>query len=118
MPEFVRLDPGDAEFVDVIHTDAKSILMFGYGLEQPVGHVDFYPNGGTDQPGCGMLHLPAVGMSRMDSLDVATDIVSRHLVSCSHTRAISLYIESLKMGQECRFIAHECQSYEDFNQVP
>ena len=29
MPEFVRLDPGDADFVDVIHSDAKSILMFG-----------------------------------------------------------------------------------------
>ena len=31
MPEFVRLDPGDADFVDVIHTDARSILEFGSG---------------------------------------------------------------------------------------
>jgi pancreatic triacylglycerol lipase len=45
MPAFVRLDPTDAEFVDVIHTDSESILMGGYGMEQPVGHVDFYPNG-------------------------------------------------------------------------
>lgn len=29
MPDFVRLDRGDANFVDVIHTDAKSILMGG-----------------------------------------------------------------------------------------
>ncbi|XP_059098768.1 pancreatic lipase-related protein 2-like isoform X1 [Tigriopus californicus] len=113
MPEFVRLDPDDAEFVDVIHTDAKSILMFGYGMEQPVGHVDFYPNGGTDQPGCSLLDLP-VSMNSMVDPDRTADSVSRHLVACSHTRAINLYIESLNQDQSCFMVGHECPSYEEF----
>ena len=34
MPRFVRLDPDDATFVDVIHTDAKSILMLGKNVKE------------------------------------------------------------------------------------
>lgn len=42
-----KLDPSDAEFVDVIHTGA------GYfGKIEATGHVDFYVNGGYIQPAC------------------------------------------------------------------
>ncbi|KAA0199410.1 hypothetical protein HAZT_HAZT011520 [Hyalella azteca] len=51
----VRLDPSDAEYVDVIHTDSNEILPgipMSLGNPDPLGHVDFYPNGGSQQPGC------------------------------------------------------------------
>lgn len=46
-PEWSRLDPGDATIVDIIHTSMQVL-----SLSHPVGHVDFYPNGGRSQPGC------------------------------------------------------------------
>jgi len=43
-----RLDPTDAEFVDVIHTCGGTL-----GYKGALGHADFYPNGGSAiQPGC------------------------------------------------------------------
>lgn len=43
-----RLNVNDADFVDVIHTDGHL-----YGYPWPMGHADFFPNGGGPyQPGC------------------------------------------------------------------
>lgn len=42
-----RLSKADATFVDVIHTD-----VLQRGILQPIGHADFYVNGGIEQPGC------------------------------------------------------------------
>jgi pancreatic lipase-related protein 2 len=42
-----KLDKTDAEFVDVLHTNA-----FVQGTVEESGHVDFYLNGGVIQPGC------------------------------------------------------------------
>ena len=42
-PAFIRLDPSDAEFVDVIHTDAKSLLVFGKKTLLPyLGKFDWF----------------------------------------------------------------------------
>lgn len=52
-PDFVlapaahRLGKTNADFVDVIHTDGLE-----RGFLEPLGHADFYMNGGINQPGC------------------------------------------------------------------
>ncbi|XP_037293469.1 pancreatic lipase-related protein 3 isoform X4 [Manduca sexta] len=42
-----RIERTDAKYVNVIHTNGGVL-----GLKEPVGHMDFYPNGGMSQPGC------------------------------------------------------------------
>lgn len=60
-PKSLKLDASDAEFVDVIHTDAG---IFGYPT--PIGHVDFWPNQGiSPQPGC---TIPEVKRRSPDSI--------------------------------------------------
>jgi len=55
-----RLDATDANFVDVIHSNGENLILGGLGTWQPLGHVDFYPNGGRMQKGCANLFVGAV----------------------------------------------------------
>ncbi|XP_067951334.1 pancreatic lipase-related protein 2-like [Watersipora subatra] len=70
------LGPEDADFVDVIHTTFVAI--------KPMGHVDFYPNGGS-------LGVPALTWIH------------------SHLQAVYIYTESI--NGHCQFTSYVCESY-------
>ncbi|XP_034487743.1 lipoprotein lipase [Drosophila innubila] len=75
-----RLTKQDADYVEVLHTSVGS-----YGFDRPLGHVDFYANWGSQQPGC-FWH------------------------ECSHWRAFALFTESLQPRSV--FEAKGCQTTE------
>lgn len=106
MPTIVRLDPSDADFVDAIHTDGKSILLLGFGMEQPVGHIDFYPNNGRNQPGCKSSKISSFIISGMVE-------GSRRFISCNHQRAIDFYIATANR-KDCLSIGIACKNWESF----
>ncbi|KAF4517604.1 hypothetical protein B566_EDAN008595 [Ephemera danica] len=110
MPSYVRLDTSDAEFVDVIHTDGKSIFLLGYGMNQPCGHIDFYPNNGKEQPGCDIAENPVPLTLVKEGLEEA----SRVLLACNHVRAIKLFTDSI--NSRCPYVAHHCDSFDGFMQ--
>ncbi|KAM6986669.1 lipase member H [Aplochiton taeniatus] len=85
-----RLDSSDAQFVDVVHSDMDAL-----GFRKPLGHIDFYPNGGADQPGC-----------------PKTIFSGGPYFKCDHQRSVYLYLGSL--NRTCDIRAYPCSSYKDF----
>ncbi|XP_035523176.1 lipase member H [Morone saxatilis] len=85
-----RLDPSDAQFVDVLHTDIDAL-----GFREPLGHIDFYANGGTDQPGC-----------------PKTILSGGAYFKCDHQRSVLLFLDSV--NRTCVSKAFPCSSYKEF----
>merc|ERR1712156_1184406 len=102
-----RLLPTDAEFVDVIHTNSGDLLHGAVSLPEPCGQVDFYPNGGSHQPGCEEF---CVGW-----ICIGFDLIDFVLGggACSHKRAHKVYVESIRNPANS-FLSTECDSYETF----
>ena len=59
-----RLSPDDADFVDVLHTYTREALGVSIGIQQPIGDIDIYPNGGEVQPGCALGDVLAMAGSK------------------------------------------------------
>ncbi|XP_003744160.1 phospholipase A1 [Galendromus occidentalis] len=85
----VGLNESDANLVDALHTSAgDSILTGKLGVVRPIGHIDFYLNGGSYQPGCWEVDLV-----------------------CAHMRVHEYYVEAVRnqmTGATCKFGSHSC----------
>ncbi|OQR67498.1 lipase member H-A-like [Tropilaelaps mercedesae] len=84
---------GDADWVEGVHTSAGSNIVKGQvGVGVPYGDVDFYPNGGQEQPGCSLTE-----------------------VACNHQRAYGYYVSALQ-HPECKMTAGPiCSNVEKAN---
>ncbi|KAK8774747.1 hypothetical protein V5799_010720 [Amblyomma americanum] len=91
--ENISLSSGDASFVDVIHANGGLMTELRFGRKNPMGHLDFYPNGGTFQPGC------TGGLSDL---------------SCSHNKAWWYFIESVK-NETCSFRSIPCNDWYSYD---
>ena len=82
-----RISTESARHVEIIHTNAGFL-----GIFSPVGHVDFYPNGGSVQSGC------------LTSVKVPVN-------TCSHFRAYEYLAKSII--NETGFYGKKCSKQMD-----
>lgn len=111
----LSLSKDDAAFVDIIHTNNGELRTFKYGMDRSIGHVDFYPNGGSLQDGCSP--YPQLTIDKLKNVSSVGELFVTLLVStgCSHARAPNLYIESI-INHTCNFTSVPCDGgWQNFN---
>ncbi|UJR17675.1 hypothetical protein I4U23_004572 [Adineta vaga] len=109
-----RLDPSDALFVDVIHTDGAPRIDSGFGHLEPLGHVDFYPNGGSAQPTCGSNTGEVLLQSAWSLISTFNIANAVDTFSCNHMSAVYYYTDSINTPSPA--FAYSCSDYKNFEQ--
>ncbi|XP_015793291.2 inactive pancreatic lipase-related protein 1 [Tetranychus urticae] len=105
----LRLDPSDASYVDAIHTDYGNLVVEGLGIEDALGDIDFYPNGGYRQPACGKTK----GLFNVLNQGVIKGI--SETISCNHQFAPRLMlINPEQLTENCQFVGYQCSNYDDY----
>ncbi|XP_061706595.1 lipase member H-like [Cydia pomonella] len=87
LPPWERFNAGGAERVDALHTNID-----GFGIAHPMGHVDFYANGGEFQP------------------SMVGDFIMPCFLLCSHLRSAFYWL--LAYDNPDKFIAVRCDTME------
>ncbi|XP_034452665.1 endothelial lipase isoform X1 [Hippoglossus hippoglossus] len=124
-----RLSPDDADFVDVLHTYTREALGVSIGIQQPIGDIDIYPNGGDVQPGCALGDVLAVAGSTYFTINTylflqfcscspanlpssfSADFME--VMKCEHERAVHLFVDSL-MNKDHMSFAYQCTGPDRF----
>ncbi|KAI1304177.1 Inactive pancreatic lipase-related protein 1 [Halotydeus destructor] len=117
MPASVTLDLTDANFVDIIHADPNVLGPVGY--TESLGHIDFWPNGGSPQPGCFIRDRFFRGLEEGAELLSLSRIIRQsggYGFLCSHQMAQKWFEKSIINGAtgQCPFVGVKCANYQDF----
>ena len=78
-----------------------------------LGHMDYYPDGGSVQPGCLFGIDARPGGNLISKIYFLVEFISWFLGLCSHRRAVHYYLHSIR--EPWLFPSYPCNSEEECN---